>query len=96
MAILAPIGAALALIFAFYLSRKVMGECEGTAAMIKVASSVRQGANAYLRRQYKGVGIFFVAMTIVIAIMAGTGLVNWFVPFAFLLGGCLLYTSRCV
>ncbi len=87
MTVLTPIGAGLALLFAFYLSRKVMAESEGTAAMIKVASAIRQGANAYLKRQYTGVAFFFVILTVIICFMAFFGFVSWFVPFAFLSGG---------
>ena len=74
MTVLTPIGAGLALLFAFYLSRKVMAEGEGTAAMIKVASAIRQGANAYLKRQYTGVAFFFVILTVIICFMAFFGL----------------------
>ena len=55
--------------------------------MQKIAASIRSGANAYLRRQYKGVGIFFVIMGVVLLGLAFAGLVNIFVPVAFVVGG---------
>ena len=60
--ILAPIGAVAALAYAFILSRRVMTQSEGTDLMKKIAASIRSGANAYLKRQYKGVSVFFVIM----------------------------------
>lgn len=85
--LLAPCGAVLALIFAFYLSRKVMKTDEGTDRMKQIALAVRKGANAYLKRQYTGVALFFAVMVVVLAIMAGLGYLTPFVPFAFLTGG---------
>jgi K(+)-stimulated pyrophosphate-energized sodium pump len=61
---------------------------EGTSRMAEIASHVRQGAMAYLKQQYKIVGIFFVALTIIFAILAyGFKLQNGWVPFAFITGG---------
>ncbi len=85
--ILAPIGAILAIIFAFYQSRKVMKFSEGSDTMKKIAASIRKGANAYLKRQYTGVALFFVVMFVVLGIMAFNGFLTPFVPFAFITGG---------
>lgn len=84
---LAPIGAVLALLFAFYLAKKVLKESEGTDLMKKISLSVRKGANAYLKRQYTGVAIFFAVMFVVLLIMSICGLLSYFVPFAFITGG---------
>lgn len=85
--LLAPIGSALALVFAFYLSRVVMGHSEGTPDMIKIASAVRKGARAYLKRQYTGVAMFFAVMFVLLLVLASQGYLTYFVPFAFLTGG---------
>ena len=87
--ILAPISSIIALIFAGYLAKMVLKESEGTNEMKKIALAIRKGANAYLRRQYTGVGIFFGVMFVVLLIMAFAGLLTYFVPFAFLSGGFL-------
>ena len=87
MMILAPVGAVVALLYALYLTRKVLNEDEGTDLMKKISASIRKGADAYLKRQYKSVAIVFVALTIVFAILAFLGQVNIFVPFAFITGG---------
>ncbi len=84
---LAPLGSTLALAFAGYLAWFVMKNSEGSPAMVEIAASIRQGANAYLRRQYTGVGIFFAVMTVFLAALAASGFLTGFVPFAFLTGG---------
>ncbi|NLU24389.1 MAG: sodium-translocating pyrophosphatase, partial [Clostridiales bacterium] len=74
-------------LFAFFTAKKVMGFSEGTPLMQKISRSIRDGANAYLKRQYKVVGVFFICMVVVLCIMAACRLLTWFVPFAFLTGG---------
>ncbi|MCL2569298.1 MAG: sodium-translocating pyrophosphatase [Oscillospiraceae bacterium] len=80
-------GAALALLFAFYQSRKVMSFSEGNEKMQKIASSIREGAGAYLKRQFKTVAVFYVIMVAILGILAVAGLASPFIPFAFLTGG---------
>ncbi|MDR1247990.1 MAG: sodium-translocating pyrophosphatase, partial [Treponema sp.] len=84
---LVPVGSILALIFAFIQARKVLTFSEGSELMRKISLAVRQGANAYLRRQYTGVALFFVVMFFVLGLMAFTGFLTPFVPFAFITGG---------
>ena len=82
------VGAVLALLFAVVQSRKVMSFSEGNDTMKKIASSIRQGANAYLKHQYTTVFKVFVVVFVVLLVMAWFGLLdNWFIPFAFLTGG---------
>ncbi len=83
-----PVASVIALIFAWYFFRTMMKESEGTDTMKRIASHVRKGAMAYIRQQYKVVGIFFIVLTIVFCILAyGLNLQNEWVPFAFLTGG---------
>ncbi|MDR0290048.1 MAG: sodium/proton-translocating pyrophosphatase, partial [Treponema sp.] len=84
---LAPIGATIAILFAVYQARKIYTFSEGNDVMKRIAQSVRTGANAYLKRQYTGVGLFFAAMVVVLAVMAALKQLTPFVPFAFLTGG---------
>ena len=81
------IGAIVALIYAVITAKRVLKFSEGTDKMKKIASSIRAGANAYLKRQYKVVIIFFICMFVVISVMAAFGKLTWFVPFAFITGG---------
>jgi len=81
------VGALFALVFAFVQSRKVMKFDEGTPLMQKIAASIRAGANAYLKRQFKTVAIFFIVVTVVLAVMAFLGLGSPFIVVAFVVGG---------
>ena len=87
LTILAPIGAVAALVYALYLTKKVMACDEGTDTMKKLSRSIREGANAYLTRQYKTVAVVFAALVVVFVALAALGQVNWFVPVAFVTGG---------
>ena len=84
------IGAALALIFALIQRNKVMSYSEGNATMQKIAGSIREGANAYLKHQYTTVAkVFAVVFVILLAMAFATGgeMLSKFTPFAFLTGG---------
>lgn len=85
--LLAPIGSILALGFALYLSVSILKKDEGTDKMKEIASAVRIGAMAYLRRQYFVVGIFFAVVFVILLLLALNNYLVIFVPFAFLTGG---------
>ena len=87
LSILTTVGAVLALLFAALTARRVIKFPEGTDLMKKISESIRQGANAYLKRQYKIVFIFFGVMFLILGAMAITGLLTPYVPFAFITGG---------
>jgi K(+)-stimulated pyrophosphate-energized sodium pump len=90
----APVGSVVALIFAYVFFRSVMSKDEGTPEMIEIAQAVREGAMAYLKRQYRVVGIIFAVLFVVFLGMAfGLGAQNTVVPFAFLTGG--LFSGIC-
>ncbi len=77
----------IALAFALFTARKIIKFPEGNDKMKKISEWIRQGASAYLKRQYKVVSIFFISMFVVLVLMAAFGLLSWFVPFAFVTGG---------
>jgi len=85
--LLGYVGAALALGFAFIQGRRIFGFSEGNETMVKIAAAIRAGANAYLKRQYKIVTIFFAVMFVILFILSLFGFVNRYVPFAFVTGG---------
>ena len=87
LVILTFVGALLALLFAAFTARKVMGFSEGNDKMKKISASIRQGANAYLKRQYMVVLVFFGVMFVILSVMAVFKLLTPFVPFAFITGG---------
>lgn len=85
---LVPIASIAALSMAWFFFKQMMGEDEGTERMKEIALHVRRGAMAYLKQQYKVVGIVFVVLAIVFSFMAYVLHVqNPWVPFAFLTGG---------
>jgi len=85
---LVPIASVVALGMAFFFFRQMMAEDEGTPRMREIALYVRKGAMAYLKQQYKVVGIVFVILCALFAFMAyGLNVQNPWVPFAFLTGG---------
>jgi len=85
--LLAPVGSILALGFAFYLALSILKMDEGTDKMKEIAQAVRIGAQAYLKRQYLGVSMFFVVVFFILLAMALKNYLVIFVPFAFLTGG---------
>ena len=80
-------GAVLALIFVIITAKRLLGFSEGTEAMAKISRSVREGANAFLKRQYTVVGIFFAVMFVILLAMSFLNMLTIFVPFAFVTGG---------
>ena len=84
------VGAVVAGLFAVLQAKKVMGYSEGTEKMQKLAASIREGANAYLKRQYTTVlkvfAIVFVVL-LVIAFASNGKMLSKFTPFAFVTGG---------
>ena len=88
--VLALAGSLAALGFAYYFFKKMMATSEGTERMREIASHVREGANAYLRRQYRIVAIVFVVIFLILGFLAfGLRVQALWVPFAFLTGGFL-------
>ena len=84
------IGAVIALLFAVIQRKKVMSYSEGNATMQKIAKSIREGANAYLKHQYSTVAKVFAVVFVILAIIAfasGGRMLSKFTPFAFLTGG---------
>jgi len=84
---LVPAASVLALAFAWFFFKNMMKESEGTERMAEIAQHVRDGAMAYLKQQYKVVGLVFVVLTALFFIMSLFDLQNGYVWFAFLTGG---------
>lgn len=87
LALLTFAGAAVALLFAIFTAKRVLNFSEGTDLMKKISASIRNGANAYLKRQYMVVSVFFAVMFVVLLVMAFFDLLTFYVPFAFVTGG---------
>ena len=79
--------AVIALAFSMFNFFSVKKKPEGTDAMKAIGAKIRKGAMAYLKRQYKTVGIFFAIMFVILLVLAFAGFLTPFVPCAFLTGG---------
>jgi len=82
-----PLCSLVALFFAFFFYKSMMRADEGTEKMKEIASYVREGAYAYLFRQYKVVTVVFIVLALVFLVLSLLGIQNPFVPIAFLTGG---------
>ena len=65
----------------------MMAANEGNPRMVEIAGYVREGAMAYLTRQYKVVIKVFIVLAVLLLVLAYMGVQNPFVPIAFLTGG---------
>jgi K(+)-stimulated pyrophosphate-energized sodium pump len=88
-----PVASVTALLFAWIFFKMLMKKSEGTDRMKEIAQYVRDGAMAYITRQYKVVAIVFVFLVIFLTVLAYMGVQNPFVPVAFLTGG--LFSGLC-
>ncbi len=79
--ILTPLAAIVALIAAFIIARNVLKKPTGTEQMNKIADAVREGAGAYMNRQYRTIAVVAVAIIIIFALIAvfseGQEAVTW-------------------
>ena len=83
----APLAAILAILMAMVFYKKMMAASEGSERMKEIAGYVREGAMAYLWRQYKVVGFVFIALFVLFSLLALFHIQNPFIPVAFLTGG---------
>jgi K(+)-stimulated pyrophosphate-energized sodium pump len=79
--------AVLALAMAGWLVRQVLAASQGTAKMQEIAHAVQEGAAAYLRRQFRTLGVFVVIIFFVLLLLpADTAGVRWGRSIFFLCG----------
>lgn len=81
--IFAPIAGILALLYAFYLSKKVIKEDPGTEKMQKISNAIHKGAIAFLKREYKTLAIFVIVVFFVLGLSSGIG---WATAICFVVG----------
>jgi K(+)-stimulated pyrophosphate-energized sodium pump len=84
---LAPIAAVLSLVAAWFIFKRMIKAPEGNERMREIAAAVREGAFAYLKRQYKVVSLVFLVLLLIFTVLSFMGVQNPFVPVAFLTGG---------
>lgn len=89
LVILATVTAVIALGYMAYLVMKVMKVDEGDERIQELVSAIREGAEAFLRRQYMMVAIFLGGVAVLLFLMSLGGLVHMLAPFAFLTAGIM-------
>jgi K(+)-stimulated pyrophosphate-energized sodium pump len=106
--LLIPIAGVAAVLFALYLARDVLSRDKGPQAMQDVADTIREGADAFVKRQYTTIGVLALAGAVVIGVvialvenaqvadvpaLAG-GPIGLLTAFAFLVGaGCSMLSG---
>lgn len=79
---LAPIAGAAALLFALVLASGVKKQSPGNERMREIAGAIKEGAQAFLRAEYK-ILVFFV---LILFVVIGIGIGNWITAVCFLVG----------
>jgi len=81
------IGSLIALLTVTILILRMLKADTGTEEMLRIATAIESAAKAYLKKQYSVVTLFYGVFFVILCVLAYTGYVNMFVPFAFLTGG---------
>jgi K(+)-stimulated pyrophosphate-energized sodium pump len=66
-----PVAGVAAVLFALYLARDVMSRDTGTPEMVAVGDTIREGADAFVRRQYTTIGLLALVGAVLIGIVIG-------------------------
>ncbi len=84
--ILGLAGAFAALLYAYFMGKSVLAQEEGTPKMVAISMAVREGAEAYLKRQFKTISVvvFLIAILMGIAFWNTPG--GWALPITFVIG----------
>src|SRR5215204_3441951 len=75
---------ALSIVYGIWATQSVMSADAGSQRMQEISAAVREGAQAYLKRQYTTIGIVGIAIFLIIAYFLG-----WPVAIGFLIGAVL-------
>ncbi len=79
------LGGVIALLFALFSTLSVLKKDPGNEAMRKIASAIREGAVAYLNRQYKTIAV----ITLILAVLIGVFLNSYLLAVTFVFGALL-------
>src|SRR6185369_4870336 len=66
-----PIAGIVAVLFAGYLARDVLSRDKGPQAMQDVGDTIREGADAFVKRQYTTIGVLALVAAVVIGAVIG-------------------------
>lgn len=74
----------IAIVYGLVLIKMILGRSAGSDRMKEIASAIQQGAQAYLNRQYKTIGIIAIVLFIILVFALG-----WATAIGFLVGAVL-------
>ena len=90
---IAPFASVVGLVMAYVCYKIMIAAPPGNERMREIAQYVREGAFAYLKRQYKVVSVVFIILFLIFTLLAIMGVQNMFMPVAFLTGG--VFSALC-
>src|SRR4030042_3874395 len=64
--IIAIVVSLLSIVYAFYLAKKINREPAGEGKMIEISSYIREGATAFLKRQYRTIAIIAIGLALLL------------------------------
>ena len=65
-----------ALVLAVYYARAVLAMPQGNERMIELTTAIREGAMAFMKREYTWVSVFVVAMAVLIGVLLDDGVLR--------------------
>ena len=80
MVLLIPLAAIVALVAAFVLAQAVLRAETGDKRMVEISDAVRQGANAYMNRQYRTIAVvaaIITAIFVIVTLASGSARQLW-------------------
>ena len=84
LVVLAPLAAVVGLIVAICLASWIKKQPEGTDRMAEISSFIREGAFAFLKREYRTMIIVIIALFIIIGVA-----ISWVTAVLYVIGACL-------
>lgn len=81
--LVATVTGVLALALTGFMALYIVRQDEGTDKMKEISAAVREGATAFLRREYRVLTLFIVIIAVILGLMPGLG---WWASVSFILG----------
>jgi K(+)-stimulated pyrophosphate-energized sodium pump len=81
-----PVIGIVCIVLAFYFKKWVEGADRGSEDMVRVQGYIKEGANAFLKRQYKTLAIFVVILAVLIGIAYAGAESGWVMVLTYVLG----------
>lgn len=81
--ILAAASGLLGLGLAWFMAKYVLSQSQGTQKVREIATSIKEGATAFLGREYRILAVFVLVVTVLLGVVPALG---WYVALAFVFG----------